>query len=651
MRPVVKKCESIVRKMPTRKFADEEVVMGRWPGSVLYYEVQVTSYDDRTHLYTVKYKDGTELQLKESDMRSVSSFRFRKSSSGSPSRRGSSRSRSGSRSRSPGRPAKHKRRSSSQSRELKNDKKNMSGEPYLIPLKLHENHTSQYNGEPDITEVNYSSHNISEPQRIESELEREHVSEQYILYPRKEEKKMEPMYSEEKIFETEQYVLHPRKEEKKTERMYSEERIFETQRPVRKICMKTKELEFGGKIGTTFFIFFLPATVFYLLLMGKQKDPSFLNFPPPLPTFESLWEIRVFGILLLWFFLQVLFYLLPIGKVVDGTPLVDGTRLQYRMNGFYGFLLTAVAVGIALYLEIDLCYLYDHFLQFAVCATVFSVVFSIYLYARSLKAPPKELSPGGNSGNIIYDFFMGRELNPRIGNFDLKFFCELRPGLIGWVVVNLVMLLTEMKMQHWTTPSLAMILVNSFQLLYVADGLWFEEAILTIMDITYEGFGFMLVFGDLVWVPFLYSLQAFYLVNHPNEISWPTASAIVALKILGYYIFRAANLQKHAFRRNPKDPKLAHLKVIPTATGKNLLASGWWGLVRHPNYLGDLIMALAWSLPCGLNHLLPHFYIIYFIILLIHREARDEHQCKKKYGLAWEKYCQRVPYRIFPYIY
>lgn len=36
-------------------------------------------------------------------------------------------------------------------------------------------------------------------------------------------------------------------------------------------------------------------------------------------------------------------------------------------------------------------------------------------------------------GNPLYDFFIGRELNPRIGNFDLKYFCELRPGLIGWV--------------------------------------------------------------------------------------------------------------------------------------------------------------------------------------------------------------------------
>jgi len=36
-------------------------------------------------------------------------------------------------------------------------------------------------------------------------------------------------------------------------------------------------------------------------------------------------------------------------------------------------------------------------------------------------------------GSVVYDFFKGRELNPRIRDFDLKFFCEMRPGLIGWV--------------------------------------------------------------------------------------------------------------------------------------------------------------------------------------------------------------------------
>lgn len=178
-----------------------------------------------------------------------------------------------------------------------------------------------------------------------------------------------------------------------------------------------------------------------------------------------------------------------------------------------------------------------------------------------------------------------------------------------------------------------------------------QEALLTTMDIIHDGFGFMLAFGDLVWVPFIYSFQAVYLVSHPNEVSWPVACLIIALKLCGYIIFRCANSQKNAFRKNPTDPKLAHLKTIRTSTGKNLLVSGWWGFVRHPNYLGDLIMALAWSLPCGFNHILPYFYVIYFTMLLVHREARDERRCEKKYGLAWEQYCQRVPYRIFPYIY
>ncbi|NXC41657.1 LBR protein, partial [Penelope pileata] len=621
--------------MPNRKFADGEVVMGRWPGSVLYYEVQVTSYDDASHLYTVKYKDGTELALKESDIRSQSSFKHRKSqsSSSSPSRRSASRSRS----RSPGRPAKGRRRSSSHSREHKDDRKKVIPETSLALLVLKiklccfffnqkpsENNTRRYNGEPDSTERNDTSSKVVE-QKLKPDLEVERS--------------------------LEQYSLRSRKEEKKKEEIYSEKKVFETIKTTEKASSKTKELEFGGRFGTFTLIFFLPATVFFLLLMCKQDDPSLMNFPPPIPALESLWDAKVFAVFLLWFFLQAVFYLLPIGKVVEGLPLSNGRKLQYRINGFYAFVLTAAAIGTLLYFQFELHYLYDHFMQFAVSAAAFSMALSIYLYIRSLKAPEEDLAPGGNSGYVVYDFFTGHELNPRIGGFDLKYFCELRPGLIGWVVINLAMLLAEMKIHHLSMPSLAMTLVNGFQLLYVVDALWNEEAVLTTMDITHDGFGFMLAFGDLVWVPFVYSLQAFYLVGHPIAISWPVAAAITVLNGIGYYIFRSANSQKNNFRRNPADPKLSYLKFIPTATGKGLLVTGWWGFVRHPNYLGDIIMALAWSLPCGFNHILPYFYVIYFICLLVHREARDEHHCKKKYGLAWERYCQRVPYRIFPYIY
>lgn len=75
-------------------------------------------------------------------------------------------------------------------------------------------------------------------------------------------------------------------------------------------------------------------------------------------------------------------------------------------------------------------------------------------------------------GNVLYDFFIGHELNPRIGSFDLKFFCELRPGLIGWLMINLVFL-TEAYRQSGSLPP-ALTMVVAFQALYVADALWFE---------------------------------------------------------------------------------------------------------------------------------------------------------------------------------
>ncbi|KAK7799681.1 hypothetical protein U0070_005434 [Myodes glareolus] len=609
--------------MPSRKFAEGEVVRGRWPGSSLYYEVEILSHDSKTQLYTVKYKDGTELELKESDVKPLKSFKQRKSgsTSSSPSRRRRSRSRS--RSRSPGRAPKGSRRSASASHQADVKEKEPRREILqvkLTPLVLKPfgNSINIYNGEPEHMERNDVSLK-NKQERVILSPESSYMATQYSLRPRREEVKIKEIeFKEQKLVTKGPAPLE----------------TFQVTTPQR------KDLEFGGAPGAVLIMLGLPACLLLLLLQCRQKDPSLLSFPPPLPTLDELWETRVCGIYLLWFFVQV----------VEGTPLVDGRRLKYRLNGFYAFVLTSAVVGASLFWGIELCYVYTHFLQFALAATVFSVVLSVYLYAHSLKAPKDELSPA-SSGNVVYDFFIGRELNPRIGAFDLKYFCELRPGLIGWVVVNLVMLLAEMKVQERGAPSLAMVLVNSFQLFYVVDALWNEEALLTTMDIIHDGFGFMLAFGDLVWVPFTYSLQAFYLVSHPHDLSWPLASVIIALKLCGYVIFRCANSQKNAFRKNPTDPKLAHLKTIHTSTGKNLLVSGWWGFVRHPNYLGDLIMALAWSLPCGFNHLLPYFYVIYFTVLLVHREARDEHQCKRKYGLAWEKYCQRVPYRILPYVY
>ena len=119
---------------------------------------------------------------------------------------------------------------------------------------------------------------------------------------------------------------------------------------------------------------------------------------------------------------------------------------------------------------------------------------------RIVQTGETTIAKPGNTGVSIYDFFMGRELNPRIG-FDLKYFCELRPGLIGWVCLNLGALAKAKR------SVFIHVLVNIFQLQYVWDALYFERSILTTMDITTDGFGFMLAFGDLSWVPFTYSCK------------------------------------------------------------------------------------------------------------------------------------------------
>ncbi|XP_029470002.1 delta(14)-sterol reductase [Rhinatrema bivittatum] len=412
---------------------------------------------------------------------------------------------------------------------------------------------------------------------------------------------------------------------------------------------RTKELEFGGILGAVILLFLMPATMFHLLLTCATEQASVLSIPASMPALATLWNPNTALLLLGWILFQAFLYMLPLGEVAEGTVLQDQTRLQYRINAFHAFAITVLLMGTALACGLRLSYIHDHFLQLAVSASAISLVLSFLLYAKSVCAEESALSPGGNSGNPVYDFFIGHELNPRFGTFDLKYFCELRPGLIGWGMINLAMLMKETELRG--SPSLAMILVNAFQLLYVVDALWNEEAILTTIDIIHDGFGFMLVFGDLAWVPFTYSLQAYFLVNHPHELSMLSAIGILALNTLGYAIFRGANSQKNTFRRSPTDPRVAELETIPTASGKCLLVSGWWGFVRHPNYLGDLIMALAWSLSCGVTHILPYFYVIYFAFLLVHREARDEHRCLRKYGLSWQEYCKRVPYRIFPYIY
>lgn len=410
----------------------------------------------------------------------------------------------------------------------------------------------------------------------------------------------------------------------------------------------TTHYEFFGPIGTLLMTAVLPSLVFGLYVFCSSDDCS-IHLNPTWPELGSFFHRYALPIIVLWFVFQMIIYLSPVGRTVKGTKVRDGTQLSYRLNGIHAYVISHIAFAVGyFYFKLPVSFVYDHFLALAAAAVVFSFTLSMYLYARSFRRGSL-LALGGNSGNVIYDWFMGRELNPRNGPFDWKVFCELRPGLIGWVIINYCMLVKQYEIHGYVTTS--MILVCFFQFLYILDALWFEQAILTTMDIVHDGFGFMLAFGDLAWVPFTYSLQARYLVDHPTHLTWYATVGIIVLNILGYVIFRGSNSEKDQFRCDPNHPSVRDLKTLPTERGTRLIISSWWGVCRHPNYVGDLIMALSWCLPCGVSHILPYFYVIYFSGLLIHRQLRDEHHCKEKYGMDWDKFCKIVRWRLIPYVY
>ena len=409
-----------------------------------------------------------------------------------------------------------------------------------------------------------------------------------------------------------------------------------------------KTYEFMGPVGTFIMTLGLPLVV-YCLITFCNSDQCSVRPPPYFPCLDSLWNPHAYTIFMLWFIFHILIYISPLGKTVKGTLLRNGTRLRYKINGCYAFLIAHVLFIIGyFFFKLPVTIVYDRFLALACAAAFFSFTLSTYLYIKSHDKNAL-LALGGNTGNFIYDWFMGRELNPRLGIFDWKVFCEMRPGLIGWVMINYCMMAKQYEIQGAVSPS--MVLVCLFQMWYILDALLFEASILTTMDVVHDGFGFMLVFGDMCWVPFTYSLQARFLVDYPTSLSPLAAFLILIINIIGYSLFRGSNSQKNMFRCNPDHPSVQHLVTMPTDRGTKLIISGWWSFCRHPNYLGDLIMAVAWSLPCGFSHIIPYFYFIYFTALLIHRQIRDEHHCKKKYGKDWDRYCKIIKWRLIPGVY
>lgn len=352
------------------------------------------------------------------------------------------------------------------------------------------------------------------------------------------------------------------------------------------------------------------------------------------------------AILLTFFvYLAIAGSILP-GKVVPGVILSDGTRLHYRCNGLLSLLLLVGLLGVGVWMNyVSPTAISDRGLELLSATFIFSFLVTMLLYIAGCKSRTlgSSLKPHV-TGNLIYDWWFGIQLNPQFMGIDIKFFF-VRAGMLGWLLINLSILAKSIQDANL---SQSMILYQLFCVLYILDYFFYEEYMTSTWDIIAERLGFMLVFGDLVWIPFTFSIQGWWLLRNQVEL---TTAAIVAncfVFLMGYRVFRGANKQKHVFKKNPK--ALIWGKP-PRVIGGKLLASGYWGIARHCNYLGDLLLALSFSLPCGISSPVPYFYPTYLLILLVWRERRDEARCAAKYKEVWTEYCRLVPWRILPYIY
>ncbi|KAI9166568.1 Delta(14)-sterol reductase [Paramyrothecium foliicola] len=469
--------------------------------------------------------------------------------------------------------------------------------------------------------------------------------------------------------------------------------------------------EFLGPPGAFAISFLLPVLVYFFafacndisgcpapsLLQPKTLSLDRLKLEVGWPE-DGIWGLGSWkAIVAVWgytFLSMVLYRILP-AEEVEGVVLTNGNRLKYRVNTLYcnTVILAALAAGtFAQGAEFPVwTFIDENYIQLITGGLLTSYAVAVFVYIRSFSVKPgnkenRELAAGGVSGNLLYDWFIGRELNPRvtlpfIGEIDLKEFLELRPGMLGWVIVNCAWCAKQYRNYGYVTDSI--ICITAVQTVYVVDSWWNEDAILTTMDITTDGFGMMLSFADFVWEPFVFTLQTRYLSVHPVSLGPVHLSIVLALIGLGFYIFRSANSQKNTFRTNPSHPSVAHLEYMETKKGSRLLTSGWWGVSRHINYLGDWIQSWPYSLPTGWAGYqilsagtvaenafvmndgrvvvqdeakgwavpITYFYVIYFGILLMHREQRDDAKCQRKYGEDWQKYKKIVRWKIIPGIY
>lgn len=350
----------------------------------------------------------------------------------------------------------------------------------------------------------------------------------------------------------------------------------------------------------------------------------------------------MYSVFLLVLFLGAKF--LP-GTVKEGFQQPSGQRKRYKLNGLLLFLLTNGVVLLGVFLGLSLTPVLQYFLSFFLIANLVSILWTLQLFISGRRSADYSPETGSWLPTWLRDVWAGPTLNPTLFGVDMKMWAY-QPSLIGLWLIVAAFAFRQYEQFGFLTPQ--MWLFQIFIWAYLFTHYVREDFMLSTWDIIAEHFGFMLVWGDMVYVPFLYSICGWFLVDNPVAMSTPALLGIAALHILGHWIFRGANWQKDRYKRNPNT--LIWGKPAQTLGGR-LLISGWWGIGRKINYTGELIVYFTFAFCTGMQSWIPYLLPASLVILLTHRAGRDDRRCQAKYGKLWADYCQKARFRIIPFIY
>jgi delta14-sterol reductase len=337
--------------------------------------------------------------------------------------------------------------------------------------------------------------------------------------------------------------------------------------------------------------------------------------------------------------------LLP-GRWVDGYARnAAGQRLRYRLNGL---LVLCVVLGayaaLAASGPLPPDFFYVHRLAMLGAAFVTGLAFTA---AIVLPAP-------STGRNLIADLYLGRIDNPQWlgGRIDAKMLLYLSGAVM--LELLLVSFAAHHQLTHPSDASPGVWLYTALFSFFVLDYVFFERVHLYTYDFVAERVGFKLGWGCLVFYPFFYCVGLWFAADQPNPHSSPAwLMACAAIFFAGWTLARGANLQKFYFKTQPERASLGPIPQRALTRGdQRVLVSGFWGLSRHINYLGELLMATGLTLSLGYaGALLPWLYPLYYVALLVPRQLDDDRRCAAKYGVLWDEYCRAVPYRIVPWLY